>query len=556
MSSSRVGVLHRHPHHTHPHHSHPFGRQPRRARLRLALAALVVALPVAACSGGSGTPSGGAGAGTPRDGGALVVGAEADPTCLDPQQTGQLAAVDITRSMVDTLTDQDPKTGRIVPWLAKSFKASTDGRDFTFVLRDGVTFSDGKPVDARSVKVSFDNLIKQPANGAPAYLRGYTGTTITSPTELTVKFSAPNAQFLQATSGVGLGILSPATFDRPAADRCRGEFIGSGPFVLDHYTANQEVVLKKRKDYRWPSSLASSKGAARLDSVKFVFIPESGARTGALSSGQIQVGKSVQPTDQGQFDGNGFRLLSKPAPGLVPPLSLNHSGILADRKVRQALLQGIDRKQLVDTVFSPLYKPATGVLSSTTPLYTDQSDRLRYDPDGSRKLLDSAGWTPGKDGIRVKDGKRLTLNWLIPAPMPPVNEYVQQQLREIGVDVQLKAVAPAAYVEQQQKGAFDITAVAVTRADPDVLRNIFYSKGANLWHLPPSTLDTYLEQQASATDEKARQEAVTKAVDWILDHADTVPLYEGALVHGVADAVGGLELDASTRLDLHDAWLR
>ncbi|MGW4433586.1 ABC transporter substrate-binding protein [Streptomyces tendae] len=526
--------------------------RPRR-RLRRAGALLAVVLPVAACSGGGGDAGGTGGA--PRDGGTLLVGAEADPGCLDPQQTGQISAIDVTRSVVDSLTAQDPESGKIVPWLAKSFTTSADGSAFTFVLRDGVTFSDGKRVDAAAVKATFDNLVKLPANGAPSYLIGYRGTTVTDAHTLTVRFATANAQFLQATSTVGLGILSPASFTASAADRCRGKFIGSGPYVLDHYTTNQEAVLRKRADYAWPSPLATHKGAARLDEVKFTFIPEAGARTGALSSGQVDVAKALQPTDEAQFKGNGFRVLSAPGPGLVPPLSLNHRGILADRKVREALLKGIDRQGLVDSVFSDSYKPATSVLSSTTPYYEDFSDELRYDPKGADALLDGAGWREGEDGIREKDGRPLALTWLIPAPMPPANEAVQQQLRRIGVDVKLKAVAPAVYVEQQQKGNFDLTAVGVTRADPDVLRNIFYTKSANLWHLPPSKLDTYLEQEVAATDTKTRQRAVSNAVRWILDHADTVPLYEGAQVHGVSDQVKGLRLDASNRFDLYDTWL-
>lgn len=525
-----------------------------RPRLRLAIALLAVVLPVAACSG-EGTGSGGKSDGAPRDGGTLLVGSEADPSCLDPQQTGQLGAVDISRAVVDGLTSQDPKTGKIVPWLAKSFTTSADGSAFTFVLREGATFSDGKPVDGAAVKATFDNLVKLPANGAPSYLIGYKGTTVTDAHRVTVKFATANAQFLQATSTVGLGILSPSTFTASAADRCRGKFVGSGPYVLDHYTTNQEVVLKKRKDYAWPSSIATNKGAAHFDEVKFSFIPEGGARTGALSSGQVGVAKALLPTDEAQFKGNGFSILSAPSPGLVPPLSLNHKGILADFKVREALLKGIDRKGLVDSVFSSSYKPATSALSSGTPYYKDFSDKLRYDAAGAKSLLDSAGWRVGKDGIRVKDGKPLALTWLIPAPLPPVDEAVQQQLRKIGVDVKLKPVAPAVYVEQQQKGQFDLTAVGVTRADPDVLRNIFYTKGDNLWHLPPSKLDTYLEQEVAATSEAARQTAVNNAVGWILDHADTVPLYQGANVHGVSDKVKGLKLDASNRFDLHDAWL-
>lgn len=524
---------------------------------RILVAAVVLASAgfLGACSSSTAAPGSGAGTDAPHAGGTLLIGMQADPTCLDPQQTGQLAALDITRSLVDTLTDQDPKTGKIVPWLATSFAATDQARKFTFVLRDNATFSDGTPVDAEAVKATFDKLSTMPANGAPAYLKGYTGTTVTDAHHLTVNFATSNSQFLQATSTAGLGILSKATATRALGDRCRGQFVGSGPFVLDHYTADQEVVLTRRAGYAWPSAVAPNPGAAYLDQVRFLFIPEAGARTGALSSGQVQVTESVQPTDQSLFEGRGFHLLTARGPGVVPPLSLNHAGILSDQRVRAALLKGIDRTALVDTVLSPRFAPAASVLSSTTPFFVDRSAKLRFDPAGARTLLDSAGWRPGQDGIRAKDGRRLTLTWLIPAPMPPVDEYVQQQLRKIGVDVRLDSVPPARYVERQQAGQFDITAVAVTRADPDVLRNIFYSKGSNLWHLPPSELDGYLEQQASATSDQARQEAVTKAVDWILDHADTVPLYENALVHGVSDQVRNLQTDASTRLRLHDAWL-
>ncbi|MDS0135838.1 MULTISPECIES: ABC transporter substrate-binding protein [unclassified Amycolatopsis] len=504
--------------------------------------ALVLAA-VAACSPSQATT-----------GGTLSIATQADPTCLDPQQTGQLVSMDVSRSLVDTLTDQDPKTGKIVPWLAEQFTALDGGRKFKFVLRQGVTFSDGTPVDSAAVKATFDQLVKLPANGAPAYIRGYTGTTVIDPRTFTVDFTTPNAQFLQATSGAGLGILSTATAKKPLAARCRGDYVGSGPYVLDHYTANQEVVIKKRPDYAWPSSLSANRGAAALEQIRFAFVPEDGARTTALRSGQVQLATAIQPTDQDLFQGNGFSLLSASSPGAVNPLSLNHKGILADERVRKALLTGIDREELVKAVLGSRAKPATSVLSSSTPFY-QPTDKLRYDPQASGRLLSEAGWAPGSDGIRVKDGQRLSLNWLIPAPMPPANEAVQQQLRKIGVELKLNAVPPAKYVEQQSAGNFDLTAVAVTRADPDVLRNLFYSKGQNLWHLPPSRLDSYLEQQLTAGSDAERQQAVTNAVHWIIDHADSIPLYENALVDGVSDQVKDLTLDASLRLRLHDARL-
>ncbi|WP_169914676.1 ABC transporter substrate-binding protein [Rhodococcoides yunnanense] len=484
----------------------------------------------------------------------LTIAMPADPTCLDPQQTGQLAATDVSRSLVDSLTEQDPETGEIVPWLAESFEIEDDAKTFDFTLRSGVTFSDGTPVDAAAVKATFDKLVTLPATGAPAYVRGYTGTTVVDPLHFSIGFNAPNAQFLQATSLTGLGILSPATAEIPLADRCRGAFVGSGPFVLDRYTPNQDVVIKRRADYAWPASSSSNPGAAVLDEVHYLFVPEEGARTSALASGQVQVAENIQSTDRQQFDGNGFSLLSNRLPGAVAPLSLNHVGILADQRVREALLVGIDRRELVDAIIGPQAAPATSVLASSTPFYVE-TDKLTFDPDNAKQLLTDAGWVPGPDGIRVSDGRRLSLKWLIPAPASPEKQYIQQQFAKIGIDIVLDIVPPPTYVEQQNAGNFDLTAVGVTRADPDVLRNLFSSTGQNLWHLPPSELDRYLDGQAAATDDAARQEAVTNAVDWLLDHADTVPLYENAQVHGVSDQVADLTTDASARLNLHSAKL-
>src|SRR5882724_8847550 len=210
-------------------------------RILLGTALLAITGSVIACS--TSTTNTSTDASAPVTGGTLQVGLPVDPTCLDPQQTNQLTTMDMSRSLVDSLTAQDPRTGAIVPWLASSFSVADGERRFTFVLRSGPTFSDGTPVDATAVKATFDRLATMPAIGPAAYFAGYTGTTVTDAHHLTVNFANPNAQFLPATSTVGFGILSVATASRSLPDRCRGDFVGSGPFVLDHYTADQEVVL-------------------------------------------------------------------------------------------------------------------------------------------------------------------------------------------------------------------------------------------------------------------------------------------------------------------------
>ncbi|MBO0874159.1 MAG: ABC transporter substrate-binding protein, partial [Pseudonocardia sp.] len=147
--------------------------------------------------------------GPPRAGGTLRLAVSSDQGCVDPQQVGSNDTIYSVRQLVDSLTDQDPQTGQITPWLATEWQANADASAYTFTLRTGVTFSDGTPLTAEVVKQNFDRV---PSLGARAtlakgYLAGYQGTTVDSPTRFTVHFTVPNVQFLQGTSTHSLGIL-------------------------------------------------------------------------------------------------------------------------------------------------------------------------------------------------------------------------------------------------------------------------------------------------------------------------------------------------------------
>src|SRR3954451_17784871 len=132
-----------------------------------AAAALAAALLLTACGGGGGdTATGGAAdPGAPQPGGTLRFAVGSDAGCVDPQQVGSNDTIYSVRQLVDSLTDQDPATGKIVPWLARSWKVSPDARSFTFHLRPGVTFSDGTPLTAEVVKANFDAIPKLGALG-------------------------------------------------------------------------------------------------------------------------------------------------------------------------------------------------------------------------------------------------------------------------------------------------------------------------------------------------------------------------------------------------------
>ncbi|MDI2132034.1 ABC transporter substrate-binding protein [Yinghuangia seranimata] len=536
----------------------------RRTRLP-AFSSLLTALALAAsgCSGAD--PATGAGAsadaGPPRTGGTLTFALAVDPTCVDPQQYGLNASLNIGRQLVDSLTDQDPATGEIKPWLAQSWEVDPTATAFTFHLRPGVTFSDGGPVDAAAVKANLDGIAALGAKASigSGYLAGYKASTVVDPTTVRVEFKAPSAQFLQATSTVSLGLVSPATFAKTPEERCLGALVGSGPFVFGSYKQNQSVEITRRAGYAWGSSLWKKQGEAYLDKVVYKIVPESGVRAGALESGQVDAISDVQPQDEPRFAA-GYTVLTRPNPGFVFSLHPNVTRPgLDDEHVRQAIQKAVNRPELTTTVLSTKYKAATSVLASVTPGYTDLGAALAYDPEGAKRILDAAGWLPGGDGIRAKDGRKLSLD-VVFAPAfnasQTVLELLQQQLKKVGVDLRLRKLTAGEQNTVQTSGDFDFSYYNLTRSDPDVLRVVFSTKGLNRGRLPLGPQDTALDQQAQLVDPAARAAQVAEAQRQLVDHGYTIPLFELAQVHGFAAKVQGVTLDASSRLNFHDAWLK
>ncbi|MGY1503317.1 ABC transporter substrate-binding protein [Streptomyces sp. QTS52] len=540
--------------------AHPDSRPGPGPRWAALTALLTTSVLLTSCSSGGGSSSSGD-SGRPTSGGTLSFAVGSDSGCVDPQQVASNETIYSLRQIVDSLTDQDPKTGKIVPWLAKSWDVSPDTTTFTFHLRSGVTFSDGTPLTAQAVKDNFDAVPKLGALGtlAQGYLSGLESTTVVDPLTVRVKFAQPNAQFLQATSTFSLGIESSASAKRSPQQKCSEGIVGSGPFTLKQYVQNQSITLAKRAKYAWGSSQWSKEGEAYLDKVVFKVVPEAGVRTGSLQSGQVDAISSVAKANEAALQGGQVNLLRRANPGNVFNLGLNNSRpVLKDVKVRQAILFAIDRQQIVDAVFPTGTQPATSILAHTTPDYTNLGADLTHDAAKAKSLLDAAGWKAGSDGIRTRNGTRLSLNvtWFANAATnQPALELIQQQLKDVGIEIVLKERQITQFATTLQAGDFDAVWGNITRADPDILRSQFSTKLANFYHLPASPLDSLLTQQAATTDAAKREQLVDQAQQLIVQNAYVVPVVELQTQLGVSKKVHNLDFEASSRIQLHDTWV-
>ncbi|MEN2740012.1 ABC transporter substrate-binding protein [Microbacterium sp. X-17] len=533
-----------------------------RRSISLAAIAVAGALALSACASTAPSTNASAAA-TPVAGGDLTFAIGTDPVSLNPSGVGSGNNTwYVTRQLVDSLLYQNPDTGELQPWLATSYEANADATVFTFHLREGVTFSDGTPFTAASVKGTFDDIVAAgAASGITAgYITGYDKTVVVDDHTAEVHFTKPNAAFPNSTAFVGLGIVGAATLAVPFDQRSDGKaVVGTGPFTLDSYTKDVSTVLRKRADYAWGPAALGNSGAPYLDSVTFQVVPEASVRTGSLESGQVDVIAGVQPADADVLEGDGHPLVWRGNPGLSFGLGFNEQRV-SDPTVREAIARGIDSAQVRDTVLNDRFAVGTSALAKNTPGWADESAAYAYDPKRAAQLLDAAGWVAGADGIRAKNGQPLSLKLTWSANFGPNQtalELVQQQLKAVGIDVQLVQTSLADYIQIATSGDFDLSWGNLSRADGDVLRTNFSTDATNYDRIDDPTLEALLQKQLVPGDTAARNAVLADVQARIASQYHYIPVFELTSIFGTQANVHGVTLGADSRLNpLLATWIQ
>ncbi|MGI6246555.1 MAG: ABC transporter substrate-binding protein [Pseudochelatococcus sp.] len=416
-------------------------------------------------------------------GGALKIAFRSDNTglvSLDPFQVYWIEHRSVLRAVVDQLTDQDPETGEIIPWLATRWELNDDATQYTFYLRDDVTFSNGEKFNAEAVKLSFDSniaLLKElPTAFGKSYIDGYKSSEVIDEYTVRVNFSVPNAAFLQATSTTNLGILAPASYKSSTIrDRNLGKIIGSGPFTLEEYSPEERIVLKRRAGYAWPSKVGENKGEAYLDEIIVSYIPESSNRVGSVIAGEVDIAWPRDPftnEDYNYIIGKGLSIIQRSIPGITESIypNVNYDRPFSSAEVRQAFQKAIDRKSYAATIYGKHFPVAEGVIEPSTLYYKSQSEGLAHDPEGAARILENAGWLPGNDGYRYRDGKKLTVVYPITEEKPG-DVLIQDQVKQAGFELILLPVTAGDANARYVSGNYDLQRGVLTRGDPAVIQS-------------------------------------------------------------------------------------
>jgi peptide/nickel transport system substrate-binding protein len=463
---------------------------------------------------------------------------DATPRTYDPRVTSSRHEYQVIAQIFDTLIASDG-SNRLYPGLATAWEVAPDGKSVTLRLRSDVEFHDGTPFDAEAVKFTFDTIAdpKTASEGAVTQLGPYAGTDVVDPHTARVHYSQPFGAALASFAEGTLAPVSPSAVRRLGNQGFARAPVGTGPFRFVSWEEGRQVVLERFDKYNWAPGYNVNRGPSGVQRVVTRFIPDASTRVAALEAGEIDISDATPILDMQRF-GNvrGYATMVGNAAGIPFGLELNGSrGIFGDILVRRALAMAVDRKTLSDNLFFGLVDPAYGPLSKGTPGYWAGAEQLyRPDPQASIALLEQAGWKLGPDGVRLKQGQRLSGFYGVPPPLEPDTAVeLQAVARRVGFDLKVETITFARNQALVFDNAFDMLPVRWIQADPMCLENLFSSTNIpspgryryNWMQLKDARLDALLVEGRATSDPEKRAAVYAAAQKVIMDSALWFPVH-------------------------------
>src|SRR5262249_11806141 len=334
-----------------------------------------------------------------------------DAPHYDGQRTTWSPTSDIVNMFQDTLValDWDGKT--ILPYLAKSWTVSEDGKLYTFKLRDDVQFCSGKKFTAQDVIYSFKRLTDPALKPPYAWCAGnIKHLRAPDPYPVEYELAEPFSELLLQLTMYTNAIHNKESVEALGKDYGTKAADGTGPWCFESWQPRTEVVLKRHDAYKWGPSMYQNKGPVKFEKLSIKIVPEDASRMAAMMGGQFDV------THQMPLQ---FLQQVKAAPNLVvqeaqPNFQLGYYGfksnrpMVSDRRVREAMSIAINRADIVKGIMLGNAEPAFTFVDPKAPDFAEATKGIiKEDVERAKKLLDEAGWKVGSDGIREKDGMKL-----------------------------------------------------------------------------------------------------------------------------------------------------
>jgi peptide/nickel transport system substrate-binding protein len=379
-----------------------------------------------------------------KQGGSMTVTYKDDVSTLDPAIGYDWQNWSMIKSLFDSLMDYKPGTTELVPDLAESYEISPDGLSYTFVLRQGVKFHNGREMTAKDVKYSLDRVVN-PATQSPGAgfygavkgfdaassgeAKGLEGVEVVDDHTVRIALSRPDATFLHVMALNFSSVVPAEEVEKYGADFGQHP-VGTGAFKLAEWALGQRLVFERNPDYY-------QEGLPRLDQITFEVGQEPLVALLRLERGEVDIaGDGIPPA---KF----LEVMDDPKfKDMIIEGSQLHTGYVTmnvkmppfdNVKVRQAVNMAINKDRIV-RIINGRAVPANQPLPPLMPGYDKSYQGFPYDPEKAKALLAEAGLADGFDT------ELLVANT---DPQPRIAQAIQQDLAEIGIRAQLKSLAQA-----------------------------------------------------------------------------------------------------------------
>ncbi|WP_264778047.1 ABC transporter substrate-binding protein [Deinococcus aetherius] len=488
----------------------------------------------------------GAAAQTP--GGVLRAGMQADPVGLDPHVTEATSTRNQLENVYDTLVAFD-NSGRIVPALATRWTASPNGLTWTFTLRPGVRFHNGRALEASDVVYSIGR-IKNPATKSPRSGDFELVKSVTAPNKTTVvmTLSKPFSPLLSKLA-FSLNVIVP----REAAATLNTKPVGTGPFTFVEYVPQTRMVLRKNPNF-WGRDARGNR-LPYLDGITFTYLPDPTARVTALRTNTVDWIEYVPATDIKTLQAN-------PQVTVLGGPSANYRAIffnvakkpLDDPRVRRAIAYAINNQEIVDVaLLGTGGLPARGTTLPNGNYYAAPDPNYgKPNLERARALLREAGYP---NGFPLDLKVTSTYDFLrTPA------EIIQAQLAPLGIKVNITALEWSVYLPDILKKNYTATILGESgQGDPDdYLYTPFASdSGGNLTNFKDAALDRLLDQGRQTSAAAARKTIYAQVQRRLVDLSPMVFLYSSTQYEAATRRVQGYQHFPNTSyLGFRTTWLR
>jgi len=395
----------------------------------------------------------------PVSGGSLTIAQGVEPPGLDPTTATSAAIPRVVYGNVLEGLVRIERDGKIAPALASEYKISRDGKEYTFLLKKGVKFHDGKPFDAEDVKFTFERLM-DPKTNIPniKYYRDIESVEAVDSHTVKFKLKNVNSMFL-----FNLARPDSIIINKQAADRLKTAPVGTGPFRFVEWVRGDRVILAKFGEYH-------RKGLPYLDRVTFKFIGDPSAQIASLRAGDIDViGYDVSPENALLLEKDpNFKVLNGYTTTEVI-LSTNHTRKpFNDVRVRRAMAHAIDRLALIKGAMSGYGTPIGSHMDPGNPYYIDLTATYPYHPEKAKQLLKEAGYPNGFDAV-IKLPDRF-------AYAKRSGEIIADMLSQVGIRLKIELTEWGQWIDRVFKNAdFDLTVIGHSEPfDIDIYANPKY----------------------------------------------------------------------------------